>query len=106
MEWAELCAPPSSPLLLLCSSMSNESRLPSGTSEARQAGPDQQAAELDWDQLMEMSPWSLQGWKRSQLQELLNTLVQVTGVKGGPAPFAGLISTPKFACSSRLNIWT
>lgn len=86
--------------------MSTESRLPSGTSEARQAGPDREAAELDWDELMEMNPWRLQGWKRSQLQELLNTLVQVTGVKGDSAPFAGLISTPKFVCCSRLNIWT
>eukprot|EP00066_Takifugu_rubripes_P016764 XP_011606030.1 PREDICTED: centrosomal protein of 290 kDa-like [Takifugu rubripes] len=57
-------------------SMSTESRLPSGMSEARQASPDKEAAEFDWDQLMEMNPSSLQGWKRSQLQELFNTFVQ------------------------------
>lgn len=67
-------------LLLLCSSMSMEDRLNSGASEARQPSPVKEAAELGWNKLMDVNPSSLQGWKKSQLEELFGTLVQVGGV--------------------------
>lgn len=69
-------------------------------SEARRASPDKEAAEFDWDKLTEINLSSLREWKRSQLQQLFNTFVQVTrsksmnGANSESAPLAGFISTP------------
>lgn len=63
---------------LLRSSSSEESQLASGTSAASQESPDKEAAEFDWNRVLQISPSSLQNWKKDELQELFNTFVQVS----------------------------
>lgn len=60
------------------SSSSEESQLASGTSAASQESPHKDAAEFDWNRVLQISPSSLQNWKKDELQELFNTFVQVS----------------------------